>query len=63
MKQFSSVIGNLNKGSSSTTFTAPFDTGGRVSHFILAFNANSGYSHYSPTDFSCKIEKHSMVFL
>ena len=53
MKQFSPVIANLTIGST-TTVTGTFDTGGRVSHIIVAFNSYpSNYPKYSPTDFSC----------
>ena len=53
MKQFSPAIGNLSFGST-TTYTGTFDTGGRVSHIIVAFNSYpSNYPKYSPTDFSC----------
>ena len=53
MKQFSPAIGNLSFGST-TTYTGTFDTGGRVSRIIVAFNSYpSNYPKYSPTDFSC----------
>ena len=52
MKQFSPVIANLTIGST-TTVTGTFDTGGRVSHIIVAFNSYpSNYHNYS-TAFSC----------
>ena len=47
------MITNLTIGST-TTVTGTFDTGGRVSHIIVAFNSfPSNYPKYSPTDFSC----------
>ena len=54
MKQFSPVVSNLNQNSSTSTVTGTFDTGGRVTHIIVAFNvAPSLFPKYSPTDISC----------